>query len=170
MHLPLIKFHMYLEDYYFCRSQTQVHGEIKWKVLWDAELRKGMTKTPTNSTHTEQSTTGKRSRSSPKLATWRWFLEVVVKGWLTLGGEQPPLGASLPLLALAVACLHAEAVELLFRAKISVNTASCILTCMETHFGSITTLLLMTVWINGSQAPSWGSLTWRFRWLLLLHP
>ena len=86
MHLPLTKFHMYLEDYYFCRSQTQIHGEMHRKALSDAELHKGMTKAPNNLTQTEQNTTGKRSRSRPKPAMQRWWPEAVVKGRPTLGG------------------------------------------------------------------------------------
>jgi hypothetical protein len=89
MHLPLTKFHMYLEDYYFCRSQTQIHGEIYRKALSDTELHKGMTKMPTNSTQTEQNTTRKRSRSSLNPATQRWWPEPVVKGWPTLGAADP---------------------------------------------------------------------------------
>ena len=110
MHSPLTKCHMYLEDYYFYRSQTQLHGEMHRNALFDAELHKGMTKTPTNLTQTEQNTIGKQSRSSPKPTTQRVWPDTVVKGQPTLGGGQPPLGTSLSFLAPAVECLHVEAV------------------------------------------------------------
>jgi len=105
----------------FVGHKHKMHGEIHRKVLSDAELRKGMIKAPTNSTQTEQSTTEKRSRSSPKPAMRRQWPEAMVKGWLTLGGGQPPPGASLPLLTLVMACHHAKAVKLLFCTKNSLK-------------------------------------------------
>ena len=105
----------------FVGHKHKMHREIHQKALSNVELRNGMTKAPTNSTQTEQSITGMQSRSSPKPATQRWWLEAEVKGRPTLGGGWPPLGASLPLLSLAVACLHTKAVKLLFHAKNSLK-------------------------------------------------
>ena len=68
----------------------------------------------------EQSTIGTRSRSSPKPTTRRRWAEAVVKGRPTLGGRWPPLGTFL-LLALAMPCLHAKVVELLFHTKNSLQ-------------------------------------------------
>ena len=112
----------------FIGHKHKMHREIHRKLLSDAEFNKGMTKAPTNSTQTEQSIIGMRSRSSPKPATQRWWLEAEVKGRPTLGGGWPPLGASLPLLTQVVACLHAKVVDLLFHAKNSLQhrLGSCI--------------------------------------------
>jgi len=113
----------------FAGHKHKMHREIHRKALSDAELRKRMTKAPTNSTQIEKSTTGTWSRTSPEPAMQRRWPEAVVKGRPTLGGRQRPLGASLPLLALAVACLHAKAVELLFHAKNSHQ--HCVRSCIN---------------------------------------
>ena len=112
----------------FAGHKHKMRREIHRKAFSDAKLCKGMTKAPTNSTQMEQSTTGKRSRFSPKPAMQRWWPEAVVKGRPMIGGRRPPPGASLPLLALVVACLHAKVVELLFHAKNSLQhrLGSCI--------------------------------------------
>ena len=115
-HFPRVLVQACFADYKY-----KMHREVHQKVLFDTELRKGMIKAPTNSTQTEQSTIEKRSRSSPKPAMRRQWLEVVVKGWLTLGGGQPPSDVSLPLHAPTVACHHAKVVKLLFHAKNSLK-------------------------------------------------
>jgi hypothetical protein len=49
---------MYLEDYYFCRTQTQMHGRFHRKALSNTNLRKRIRETPTKSFQNKQGTLG----------------------------------------------------------------------------------------------------------------
>ena len=81
------------------------------KALFDADSRKEARETPTIPTQNGQNPMGQRPMTSPRPATQRRWPEVVVKGWPLLGGDRSPLDTALPLLAVAVACRHAEAVQ-----------------------------------------------------------
>jgi hypothetical protein len=109
---------MYLEDYYFCRTQTQMHGRFHQKALSNTDLPKGITKTPPTQLQQGKTPSGHtlRPAQSPPCE---------------VGGHrsQPRGGRSLastahPLLRVVVAWNHVEVVETRFHTKISFITAS----------------------------------------------
>jgi hypothetical protein len=89
-----------------------MHGEIHWKAVFDANLRKGTTKTPINSTQLGQSTTGGAILVQPKACHTKAVGNDGGQGAADPRGGWPPAGFAHPLLCLAVAGLYAEAMQL----------------------------------------------------------
>ena len=99
----------------FCRSQTLMHGKITerhFPTLIHAKEQQRRSSTQLNR--------GKAPLGSDPGPAQGLPREDGGKRWWSRGG-QPLVGASLPVLALAVACLHAKAVQPCPRAKTSLK-------------------------------------------------